>query len=166
MFRVIPGQQTSMQAAGTLAGRPVLVCCIIRFGADGSARNGPAPLFMDVDNPVVKLCIEGARAEFEGRVGEARVFYERAWDAATDDYEACIAAHYVARFQDNPESRLRWNREALERAYAAGGERVEEFYPSLYLNLGSSYEALGDPTEAQRYYDLAAGLGFVHQMES
>ena len=51
---------------------------------------------------------------------------------------------------------LRWNREALQRAEAVSDERVEGFYPSLYLNMGYSYEMLGSREEAIRYYQLAA----------
>jgi hypothetical protein len=118
---------------------------------------------MDLDNPVVSLCLEGSRAEFEGRPAEARTLYEQAWQAAQDDYEACIAAHYVARFQDSPQETLHWNQEALRRAEAVSDGRAQSFLPSLYLNLGRSYELLGQATEAARYYGLAAGLGYVHQ---
>lgn len=82
-----------------------------------------------------------------------------------DDYEFCIAAHYVARFQETPEEKLRWNLEALNRAEAGSDDRVNELYPSLYLNLGQSYELLGNQEEAGRYYDLAARLGFEHQAD-
>jgi hypothetical protein len=61
------------------------------------------------------------------------------------------------------EESLRWNQIALERAEAVNDERVKEFYPSLYVNLGRSYEVTGNQSEAQKYYDLAAELGFVHQ---
>lgn len=114
---------------------------------------------MDITNPVIQLCIQGAFAEFEKRTDDARALYHHAWVLHADDYEACIAAHYLARFQDTPEETLHWNQVALERADAVGDERVREFYPSLYLNLGRSYEIMGNQNEAQRYYELAAGLG-------
>lgn len=120
---------------------------------------------MDIDNPVVKLCLAGTRAEFEGKKEEARALYQQAWEASKNDFEACMAAHYVARFQDSPQETLCWNQEALTRANAVGDGRVEEFYPSLYLNLGQAYELLGDQAEAQRYYTLAADLGFPHQAD-
>jgi hypothetical protein len=120
---------------------------------------------LDLGDPVVRLCLEGSRAELEGRRDDARALYENAWEAASDDYEACIAAHYVARFQARPEDVLRWNQEALCRADAVDIERVREFYPSLYLNLGRSHELLGNQAEAEHYYYLAARLGFVHQPE-
>lgn len=118
---------------------------------------------IDPQNPVVKLCIAGAQAEFHGDQDKACDLYRQAWQAAGDDYEACIAAHYVARCQVEPEQKLFWNQVALERAQAVGDERVEDFYPSLYLNMGQSYELLGDLPAARRYYALAAALGVVHE---
>jgi tetratricopeptide (TPR) repeat protein len=118
---------------------------------------------MDLDNPVIKLCIEGTRAEFEGRIEDARALFMRAWEASRDDFDACVSAHYVARHQEEPEETLRWNQEALNRARAVKDGRVQDFYPSLYLSLGHSHEMLGHQAEAQRYYQLAAELGVVHQ---
>ena len=118
---------------------------------------------MNLNNPVIQLCMAGTRAEFEHRLEDARVLYQQAWEAHTDDYDACIAAHYVARFQDSAEESLTWNQLALEHADAVKDARVKEFYPSLYLNLGRSYELVGNQVEAQRFYDLAATLGVIHQ---
>jgi hypothetical protein len=102
-------------------------------------------------------------AEFEHCPEDARALYQQAWEARTDDYEACIAAHYVARFQESPEAALRWNQIALSHAETVNDERVRDFYPSLYLNLGRSHEIVGNQAEAQKYYSLAAELGFTHQ---
>lgn len=117
---------------------------------------------MDINNPVVQLCIQGTQAEFSGRRDDAWALYQRAWEAAQDDYEACVAAHYVARGQTDPAEILRWNLEALRRADAVGDDRVSAFYPSLYLNMGRAYELVGNQIESQRYYNLAASLGFPH----
>jgi tetratricopeptide (TPR) repeat protein len=113
---------------------------------------------MDPNNPVVKLCAEGMQAEGDGRFDDARALFEQAWAAGKDDFDACVAAHFVARRQETPEQMLEWNRIALERADAVGDERVVGFYPSLYLNMGYSFERLGDPDEARRYYAMGAGL--------
>jgi tetratricopeptide (TPR) repeat protein len=121
---------------------------------------------MDLNNPVIKLCIEGTRAEFEGRVEDARTLFMRAWEAARDDYDACVSAHYVARYQADPEEAFRWHQEALNRANAVADSSVQGFYPSLYLNLGQAHEMLGNQAEAQRYYNLAAELGVVHQVDT
>jgi hypothetical protein len=123
---------------------------------------------MNPENPVVKLCVEGMRAEAERRPEDARALFMQAWDARTDDYEACVAAHFVARQQDDPREALRWNELALHHAgadgSADGGERVREFYPSLYLNLGFAYEVLGELNEAKCNYELAwARLGNLPQ---
>jgi tetratricopeptide (TPR) repeat protein len=120
-------------------------------------------IIVDTTNPVIQLCIQGAFAELEKRLDDANALYQQAWDLRADDYEACIAAHYLARFQDSPVDTLRWNQIALEHANAVKDERVDEFYPSLYLNLGLSHEVLGNRKEAKRFYDLAAELGVVHQ---
>ena len=118
---------------------------------------------MDINNPVIQLCMEETRAEFEHRLDDARLYYQQAWEARADDYDACIAAHYVARFQETPEETLHWNQMALKHADAVKDERVKGFYPSPYVNLGCSYEVLGDQVNAQGYYQLAADLGLIHQ---
>ena len=118
---------------------------------------------MDLNSPAVQLCIAGTQAEYQDRREDAADLYRQAWDAARDDYEACIAAHYLARFQKTPEDTFFWNREALTRAGAVELERVKDFYPSLYLNMGRSCELLGLLTEAKKYYDLAKSLGYEHQ---
>ena len=118
---------------------------------------------MDLTNPILQLCLQGTEAEYQHRPDDARALYQQAWDSATDDFEACIAAHYVARFQDTPEETFRWNQEALNRADAVNDERVKAFYPSLYVNIGKSYELLGNVEEAKRFYALAAELGLEHQ---
>lgn len=120
---------------------------------------------MDITNPVISLCMEGSRAEFEGRHGDALNLYWQAWELARDDYDACIAAHYVARFQQEPNDIFHWNQAALTCADRVQDDSAKEFYPSLYLNMGRSYELLGNQIEADRYYDLAAELGYVHQPE-
>ena len=119
---------------------------------------------MDTENPVVKLCIAGSAAEFAGTIDEAKAFYRQAWDMAINDYEACIAAHYMARHQP-PEEAFCWNQIALERADRVPDARVQPFYGSLYVNMGHSYEQLGNQAAAEHYYALAATFGVVHQAE-
>jgi hypothetical protein len=107
------------------------------------------------NNPVVKLCVEGMKAEFEGRASDALACFTQAWELRKDDFDGCIAAHYVARHQRTPEEMRYWNLESLKLADAVNDERVQEFYPSLYLNLGKSEEDLGNREAAKRYYELA-----------
>ena len=120
---------------------------------------------MNLDNPIIKLCIAGTQAEFDGNLEAACKLYWQAWEAARDDYEACIAAHYVARCQESPTESLHWNQVALERANVVNDDSVRDFYPSLYLNIGRSYELLGDQNKAEKYYSQAADLGVAHQLD-
>lgn len=112
---------------------------------------------MDLDDAVVRLCAEGMQAEAAGRNEDAHALFRQAWDAATDDYGAFVAAHYLARHQTTPADVLRWNQECLERADRVGDERVRGFYPSLHLNLARAHEELGDADRAQDHYRQAAG---------
>jgi tetratricopeptide (TPR) repeat protein len=111
---------------------------------------------MDPNNAVVKLCAAGMAAEAEGRNDEAQALFERAWEASCDDFEACVAAHYVARHQATPAEELAWNQIALERADRVGDARVQTLYASLRLNLGHSLEKLGRSAEACAQYTRAA----------
>lgn len=111
---------------------------------------------MDPNNPTVQLCVQGMRAEAMGRDSEARELYERAWSVATDDYDACVAAHYVARHQPTPERTLHWNAECLRLADAVGDDRVRGFYPSLHLSIAHSYLELGRQEPARHHLQQAA----------
>jgi tetratricopeptide (TPR) repeat protein len=111
---------------------------------------------MDPDNPIVRLCVAGMKAESDGRNADALALFSQAWEQSNDDFEASIAAHYVARHQKEAEETLRWNQIALARAEAVGDERVHGFFPSLYLNLGKSHEDLGHRDEAIKFYELAS----------
>jgi tetratricopeptide (TPR) repeat protein len=111
---------------------------------------------MDPDNPVIRLCVQGAEAEAQARFDEARALYEHAWRASRDDLEACIAAHYIARRQHNPDQALWWNQIALARADSVRDGSVRAFYASLHLNLGMAHENLGQLAAARLHYERAA----------
>jgi tetratricopeptide (TPR) repeat protein len=111
---------------------------------------------MDPDNAVVRLCVEGMEWEGKGQFEEASRLFLSAWQESKDDFESCIAAHYIARHQKSPPEVLRWNQEALNRANAVNDDRVQEFYPSLHLNMGKAYEDMGNREKAQTSYELAA----------
>jgi tetratricopeptide (TPR) repeat protein len=111
---------------------------------------------IDPQNQVVQYCVEGMEREQEGRHEEALRLFMLAWDQSKDAFERAIAAHYVARHQATPDKALHWNQESLTNADAVGDDRVQEFYPSLYLNMGKSHEDLGNLKDARRFYALAA----------
>jgi tetratricopeptide (TPR) repeat protein len=108
---------------------------------------------MDPNNPVVKLCAQGIEVEMKGRRDEARSLFLQAWELRQDDVDACIAAHYIARHQETSAETLRWNELALKHALSASAVSIRSFYPSLYLNLGKSYEDLGDTSRARELYE-------------
>ena len=108
---------------------------------------------MDPNNPVVKLCAQGIDVEMKGRRDEAQSLFLQAWELRQDDVDACIAAHYLARHQESLAETLRWNELALTHGIRASADSVRSFYPSLYLNLGKSYEDLGDLSRARGLYD-------------
>lgn len=110
----------------------------------------------DPNNKVVKLCAEGMQAEAEGKIEHAHSLFQQAWDIAENDFEAFTAAHYLARNQKDPKDVLKWNLESLARANKIADESMNATYPSLYLNIGKSYEQLNDVKEANKNYQFAA----------
>ncbi|MEO8482488.1 MAG: hypothetical protein ABI634_09785 [Acidobacteriota bacterium] len=89
----------------------------------------------------------------KGHRDEARSLFLQAWELRQNDVDACIAAHYIARHQDTPAETLRWNELALTHAISASTDSIRSFFPSLYLNLGKSYEDLGDSSRARELYE-------------
>jgi hypothetical protein len=109
---------------------------------------------IDSENPVVELCAAGMAAE--GTPAEARRLFEQAWAARRDDYDACIAAHFLARHQGSADSTLHWNVLAVRHAEAVTDGRAAELYASLYLNLGDAHAALGQSEAAAAAVHLAS----------
>ena len=104
------------------------------------------PMTIDPDNPVVRLCAEGMAVE--GDRAAARTLFAQAWAIRRDDYDACIAAHFVAPHQDAPEETLRWNALAVAHAEAVLDGRAQTLLASVYLNLGESYRLAGEQAKA------------------
>ena len=109
---------------------------------------------IDPENPVVQLCAAGMA--LEGDAPAARELFAKAWALHRDDYEASIAAHFVARHQATPEETLHWNALAVHHAEAVGDHRVVGLLASLYLNLGESYRILGRSEEAAAAVERAS----------
>jgi hypothetical protein len=107
----------------------------------------------DPDNPVVALCAAGMAVE--GDPEQALALFERAWSSRRDDYDASIAAHFLARHQPTMADTLAWNERALRHATTVTDGRTVEFLASLYLNVGDSYLAVGRLTDAATAAELA-----------
>lgn len=95
------------------------------------------------------------QAESHGRFVEAKRLYEEAWRNRGNDYEACIAAHYLARQQPSVDDEFHWNMIALTHAESTDSDWVGNFLASLHLNIGHSYEKLGDVRAAREHLRLA-----------
>jgi hypothetical protein len=108
---------------------------------------------IDAANPVVALCAAGM--EREGTPAEARRLFEEAWAARRDDYDASVAAHFLARHQDAPAETLRWNALAVRHAEAVPDGRANELLASLYLNVADSYATVGQIDAATAAADKA-----------
>jgi hypothetical protein len=118
---------------------------------------------VDLTRRSVALCATGVQAEFERRLDDARALYAEAWRVASDDYDRCVAAHYVAHLVVDPSEALRWNLIALESAQRAEPGSVAALLPSLYVSLGRSYEMVGDTAGSDHFYAIAAEHGLVHR---
>jgi hypothetical protein len=101
---------------------------------------------LDPMNPVVALCAEGMAVE--GDALAATALFEKAWDSRRDDFDAAVAAHFLARHQPTPELTLHWNALAVDHAARVTDGQAEELLASLYLNLGDSHHAVGNHREA------------------
>ncbi len=112
-------------------------------------------MYYDSHNRIVKLCVKGMMLEGEGRRTEAAAIFNQAWNQAENDVERYISAHYVARHQDTPEEKLRWNKTALDCALKVKDEGIRGVLPSLYLNLGRDFESLKDIPSAVECYRTA-----------
>ncbi len=126
---------------------------IIIFKLKCAFENSEQMLF-DPNNHIVKLCAEGIALEGGGN-DEALELYMQAWNEAQTDVERFIAAHYVARVQNDVAGKLKWDETALSFALKIDDHEIKGSYPSLYLNIAKCYEDLGDMDKARECYDLA-----------
>jgi len=107
------------------------------------------------NNNVVKLCLQGMYMEDNGKPGEALRIFLQAWDEPQNDFEKFIAAHYVARRQENISDKLKWYETALQFASNVNDDTIKSAFPSLYSNIAKCFEALGDIENAKKNYELA-----------
>ncbi|HTE45506.1 MAG TPA: hypothetical protein VK636_09705 [Gemmatimonadaceae bacterium] len=105
-------------------------------------------MLFDLENPVVQFCAAGM--EVDGEPSKALALFERAWASRRDDFDASVAAHYVARHQATPQASLEWNERALQHAEAIADDRAASLMPSLCLNLAESYRKSARMAEAEQ----------------
>src|SRR5258705_1962407 len=101
---------------------------------------------IDTNSAVVQLCAAGMA--IDGDPVAAQTLFRQAWESRRDDYEASVAAHFLARHQATPSDALHWNYVAAKHAEVVPENRAKPLLASLYLNLADSYLALGQSIEA------------------
>ncbi len=106
-------------------------------------------------NHVVKLCLQGMNREETGKPEEASKLFLQGWNAATNDFEKFLAAHYLARHQKTISDKLTWLETALQFALKMNDNAVESAFPTLYLNIAKCYQDLNNHIKAKEYSDLA-----------
>lgn len=112
-------------------------------------------MLFDPQNPINQFCAQGMLLEGEAKPDEAAKLFMKAWNEATDIAEKFIAAHYVARHQDNVADKLKWNETALTLALELDNPEINGVFPSLYLNVAKCYEDLRDFDKAIENYQSA-----------
>ena len=96
--------------------------------------------------------------QVEGEPEKARALFEQAWELRQDDFDASVAAHYLARHQPSADETLRWNALALQHADALSDSRVGALLPSLCLNLGDSLLAVGRVADARAAFERGSAV--------
>lgn len=108
----------------------------------------------------VSLQVQGDRDASRSRL-------EELWDEPAlreDSLCRCILAHYLADLQEDPREELKCDMLALAAADALTDREVtsrypgfslNEFYPSLHLNLAEDYRRLGDMPSAREHLSRA-----------
>jgi len=106
-------------------------------------------------NNVVKLCLQGMNLEENGKAEEAKNIFLRAWDEAASGFEKFIAAHFVARHQNNISDQLTWLQTQLNLALQVNDDAVKPAFALLYAKIGECYKELRDTENAEKYFTLA-----------
>lgn len=106
-------------------------------------------------NPVIQRCMLGIEQAEKGQPEVATALFQQAWNEATNDFEKFIAAHFIARQQQDARDQLQWLHTALQHGLSANSDAVKSALPSLYTNMAQGYAALGDADNEAKYRGLA-----------
>ena len=112
-------------------------------------------MLFDPQNPINQLCAQGMPLEGQAKPEEAAKLFMKAWNEATQTAEKFIAAHYLARHQDNVADKLKWDKAALTLAREIDSPEINGVFSSLYLNVAKCHEDLKDFDKAIENYQSA-----------
>ena len=110
-------------------------------------------------NNIVQRCLQGMALESNGEPEAAGALFLQAWEAATNDFEKFLAAHYVARHQENVSDKLKWAETSLQFALEVHDPAVRSALPSLYRTIAQCFANVNDPVNAQKNEELARSFG-------
>lgn len=110
-------------------------------------------------NPVIQLCMRGLDIAEKGQHEAAAALFHQAWNEAGNDFEKFIAAHFIARSQQEARDQLQWLQTALQYGLSVNNDSVKSALPSLYATMAQCYLALGDPANERKYQELASSAG-------
>lgn len=116
---------------------------------------------MTSDQAIADAISRGQALEIAGDRAGAQAHYQAIWARATrtaNQYQASIAAHFMAHAQTEAEAQRMWHQRALraaEAALALGDERMRAFLPSLHANLAEVSLRLGRRAQARAHLDQA-----------
>lgn len=111
------------------------------------------------NNPVIQRCMQGMDLAEKGQSEAAVALLRQAWDEAGSDFEKFIAAHFVARYQQDARDKLTWLHTALQHGLNVNSDAVKSALPSLYTNMVQCYAVLGDTDNERNYRRLAVSAG-------
>jgi len=96
----------------------------------------------------------------KGQAEAAAALFLKAWSEATNDFEKFIAAHFIARHQQDASDKLQWLQTALQHGLSVNNNNaVRSALPSLYTTMAQCYAALGDRDSEKKYRALSASAG-------
>ncbi|MBO9595401.1 MAG: NAD(+)--rifampin ADP-ribosyltransferase [Niabella sp.] len=108
------------------------------------------------NNPVIQRCMQGLDLAEKGQPEAAAPAFLQAWNEAGNDFEKFIAAHFMARYQQDTRDKLTWLQAALQHGLSVNSDAVKSALPSLYTNMAQCYAALNDADNEKKYLGLAA----------
>lgn len=109
-------------------------------------------------NPVIQLCLQGMAREEHGAPEAAAGLFLQAWKEASSDPERFYAAYFLARHQKETAEKLTWLQTAVQLGQQLNDKSVISALGALHTEIGQCYEALKDPGNARKHYELAASF--------
>jgi len=93
--------------------------------------------------------------EEQGKNEDSKKLFLQAWEEAENDFEKFLAAHFVAKHQEDVTDKLNWLETDLQLALKLNDDAVQAALPSLYLSIAKCYEELNDSENAKKNYTLS-----------